>query len=695
MVESDTATRLRMIDRAVTTLTRSTEALLRAQDERDLLADVCKIAVDVAGYRLAWIGLSRPDALKTVAPVAQAGTADEYVQRIKVSWGDGELGRGPVGTAIRTGTTQVITDTETDPSFAPWRDAARQHEFRSVIALPLMRIDQPFGALAIYAGEPASFGGDVLRLLEDLARNLSFGITALRVKAEHERAVRELAESEESYRSLVELIPDAILVHAQGTVVFANPASATMFGAESTHLLAGRPVEDFVHEDDRASVAGRFNPPKEGRDVVECRMLRIDGSAFEAEIVATAITFNGLPARLLVVRDITDAKLGQQQMVQTAKLATLGEMAAGLVHELSQPLNIMRLTAEGALLFIERGKATPEWQAQQFELIADQAGRTAEIIDHIRIFSRRDTTPAITFDALAAVRSAIGTLEGQLRPEGIELLVDLPGEPMPVRGRPIQLEQVILNLLSNAHHAVCDRRASADVSYVPRIHIDARLDKGRLVIRVTDNGPGLTPQVRSRMFEPFFTTKEPGRGTGLGLSISFGIVAAMGGLLEVIDHKGGARFAVVLPVLNSVIDLPVPPPAPPAAIAPEAHIMVVDDEPAAAQGLAQNLREVGYRVSLCASGSEAFDRFMADPADVVITDLRMPAGNGEQLVEKLRDYDPLLPVVIVTGYPLTPSSLTESLQDDRCVIIKKPIAFGQLMDTIAVLLQPPAEVEER
>lgn len=700
MVDNDAATsRMRLIDRAVTALSRSTEALLRAADEQSLLDDVCRIAVEIAGYRLAWVGLSRPDQFKTVMPVAQGGTAQEYVQRIKVSWGDGDLGRGPVGTAIRTGTIQIVTDTETDPHFTPWRDAARKHDFRSVIALPLEREGAIIGALAIYASEPDAFFGDVLRLLEDLAHNLSYGITSLRVKTEHERAVRELAESEERYRSLVDMIPDAILVQAQGTLVFANPASATIFGAPSPGSLAGRPLDEFVCAEDRAAMSAWLAKPTDTATTIDCRMKRMDGTQFDAEVVETAITFHGLPARLLVMRDVTKGRQLQQQMVQTAKLATLGEMAAGLVHELSQPLNIMRLSAEGALLFIERGKATPQWQAQQFELIAEQAQRTAEIIDNIRIFSRRDTTPDITFDALAPLQSAIATLEGQLRPDGILLQVTLPSEPKPVRGRPVQLEQVILNLLSNAHHAVMER-STGDPDHVPRIGIDARAEDGSLVITVSDNGPGLAPNVRARIFEPFFTTKGPGHGTGLGLSISFGIVAAMGGTLEVIDRPDGACFAVTLPLDRAKGANPKPAtPAAPAfdAIpqgAAEAHIMVVDDEEAAAQALAHNLGEFGYRVTLRTSGSAAFDCFMSDPADVVITDLRMPAGNGEQLVEKLRDYDPLLPVIIVTGHPVATEVLSDSLRDDRCIILKKPVAMGRLTDVITTLLQPPDALEE-
>jgi two-component system cell cycle sensor histidine kinase/response regulator CckA len=688
MIAHSVADQLLQIDRAVTTLTRSTEALLRATDEAALLDDICRIAVDVAGYRLAWVGYARADEPRSVVVAAVAGSARDYVRMINVSWADTELGRGPIGTAIRTGQPQVVRDTALDPRYVPWRDAAKRYSFSSVIALPLGTGGQPMGSLNIYANEIDAFDQDVIRLLEDLAQNLSYGIGALRMKAEHEQAVRDLAESEERYRSLIELTPDAIIVHSHGNILFANPASQKVFGG----ILVGGSVLDLVDDSVRDMLARRVaNPPTE-RVVAEHRMKRLDGCIFDAEVVASTITFHGLPARILVIRDVTERKQVHEQLIQAAKLATLGEMAAGLVHELSQPLNIIRLTAEGALMFIERGKATSEWQAQQFQLVANQAERTAEIIDDIRIFSRRDTSPVQVFDALAAVRSALSVLAGQLLPDEITVITGLPDTMVPVRGRRVQLEQVVMNLLSNAQHALKEKRDQMGICWQAEITIAATCHAGNVVITVSDSGPGIPPQVRARIFEPFFTTKEAGRGTGLGLSVSFGIINSMGGRLEVLDQPGGACFAITLPIdenatlsAEEAVD-PVPtfPPA-------EGHIMVVDDEKAAAESLGRYLREMGWRVTLCTSGSEAYESFMKDPADVVITDLRMPAGNGEQLVERLRDFDPLQPIIIVTGHLGATERLAENLQDDRCAVLKKPVALSKLGEIVVTFLQPPSD----
>jgi PAS domain S-box-containing protein len=691
MLAHGIADQLHLTDRAVTTLTRSTEALLKAENELSLLEDICRIAVDVAGYRLAWVGFPLNDPMRSVAPLAAAGRAKSYLSEITVTWSDDALGGGPTGRAIRTGRAQIVSDVETEASFAPWKDAARQHGFRSVIALPLGDAQDIIGTLNIYAPEANAFDSETRQLLEDLTRNVTYGIRSLRLRAEHDRTARELAESEERYRSLVEMTPDAILVHNKGDILYANPAAARAFGAEHTSLI-GRNVVDLVPGDVKPMIIQRAANPPEGRVIAEHRMQRLDGTCFDAEVVGSPVCYHGLSARFLVIRDVTERHQVQEQLVQAAKLATLGEMAAGLVHELSQPLNIIRLTAEGALLFMERGKATQEWQAEQFELIADQSQRTAEIIDDIRIFSRRDTTPIQAFDAISAVRSALTVLEGQMRPDEIEVEIDLPPLPVTVKGRKVQLEQVVMNLLSNAHHALKEKQASQSPGWVATVSVSARRHARNLVITVEDTGPGIPPEVRSRIFEPFFTTKEAGRGTGLGLSVSFGIINSMGGRLEIRDRKSGACFTITLPIdTESVPESAAPSEGAPAAIPSSGHIMVVDDEKTAAAALGRFLEELGHRVTLCTSGSQAYDSFMTDPADIVITDLRMPSGGGEQLVERLRDYDALLPIIIVTGHLGATERLADNLQDDRCAVLKKPVALGRLGDIIVSFLQPPGE----
>lgn len=189
---------LRQASRALKAITECHQALIRSTDEMELLHEVCRIIVEVGGYRMAWAGYAEADARKSVRPVAQTGFHEGYVEKVNTTWADEERGRGPVGTAIRSGEPTVVRDTLTDPNFDPWRAEAQKRNFRSVLGLPLI----PFGALCIYATEPNAFDDEEISLLLGLANDLAYGIMALRGRAEQRRAEEALKESEQELRRL-------------------------------------------------------------------------------------------------------------------------------------------------------------------------------------------------------------------------------------------------------------------------------------------------------------------------------------------------------------------------------------------------------------------------------------------------------------------------------------------------------------
>jgi signal transduction histidine kinase/ActR/RegA family two-component response regulator len=182
---------LHRINRALKTRSECSEALLRATEESVLLNNICRIIVDVGGYRLAWVGFAEQDEEKSVRPVAQAGYEEGYLEIVNITWADTERGRGPTGTAIRTGNPYVVKDILTDPNFTPWRAEALKRGYTSSIALPLLAEKQVIGALNIYAAEPDAFDIDEVRLLTELANDLAYGIMALRIRAERKQAEEE------------------------------------------------------------------------------------------------------------------------------------------------------------------------------------------------------------------------------------------------------------------------------------------------------------------------------------------------------------------------------------------------------------------------------------------------------------------------------------------------------------------------
>ncbi|HSG33006.1 MAG TPA: PAS-domain containing protein, partial [Sphingomonadaceae bacterium] len=237
---------------------------------------------------------------------------------------------------------------------------------------------RPSGARLLIRANPLATGGWVLSLTD---------VTAER------RALAALEESEARYRKLVDMVPDLICIYRDGRFLFVNPAGAHQLGVDAPEDLIGRRILDFVHPDCheamRNSRPGSLANGASGQ-MFEFRALRDDGSEYAAEGISLEFSHRGEPAIIGIVRDITLHKLAQAQLVQTSKLATLGEMAAGITHELNQPLNRIRIAADSSLILMEEGKIDHGFEREQFERISANAVRMAEIVSHMAAFSRRE-----------------------------------------------------------------------------------------------------------------------------------------------------------------------------------------------------------------------------------------------------------------------------------------------------------------
>ncbi len=273
---------LRQSNRALRALSACDFAMVRASSEDQLLLDVCNILVDPGGYRMAWVAYAERDEAKTIRPVAVAGEEGGYLASAKITWADEVHGRGPTGTAIRTGKPCVVRNILQDENFAPWREDALRHDYASTVALPLIVDDQTLGALRIYSTRPDAFDEMEMRLLEELAGNLAYGIQALRASAERSNAAEELRRSEERFRQMTGNIREALwMVDPTGTrLLYANPAFEQVWGRppRSTYASAFGWLE-VIHPDDlhrvRASLGG--NVPQKDFEA-EFRAVWPDGS---------------------------------------------------------------------------------------------------------------------------------------------------------------------------------------------------------------------------------------------------------------------------------------------------------------------------------------------------------------------------------------------------------------------------------
>ena len=255
----------RRLNRTLNALGKSSQAMMRAEEEPAYLEEVCRLVVEDCGHAMVWIGYAEEDEAKTVRPLAHAGFDEGYLQTLDISWADTERGRGPTGTAIRTGEPNICRNMLTDPRFEPWRQNALARGYASSIALPLIAGGKAFGALTIYSREADPFSDDEVSLLGELANDLAHGILAIRLQVARVRAEQELRAREERYRGLVEVSPVAILVNRDNRIELVNPAALHLFGATLAEQLLGKSPFELFHPDYHAIMRKRIQELGEGR----------------------------------------------------------------------------------------------------------------------------------------------------------------------------------------------------------------------------------------------------------------------------------------------------------------------------------------------------------------------------------------------------------------------------------------------
>ena len=348
---------------------------------------------------------------------------------------------------------------------------------------------------------------------------------------------------------VVEQSPSSVVItDTKGNIEYVNPKFTEVTGYAPDEVIGRNPN----------ILKSGLNPPELYQDLWEClgsgrqwrgemHNRKKNGELYwESASIGPITAPDGTVTHFLAVKeDITELKKTQEQLIQSAKLATLGEMATSVAHELNQPLNVIRMTTGNVMRKLEKGTVDPTYLNEKLDRIAGQTERAAAIINHMRTFGRQADEKPAELDLSETMRKALDLMGEQLRLAGIDVSLDLPEACPPVMGHPVQMEQVILNLLTNARDAVKANGTEKKIALAVAGDDDGANDSVR--ITVTDSGGGISTNALEHLFEPFFTTKEVGEGTGLGLSVSYGIIRDMGGTIEAGNFNGGARFTITLP----------------------------------------------------------------------------------------------------------------------------------------------------
>jgi len=346
---------LRRLNRELRAISNCNQTLLRATDEQSLLEEICRIVCQEAGYRMAWVAYAEHDEAKSVRPVAWTGTETEYLANLGITWADTERGRGLVGTAIRSGKTCCIQNFATDPRLELWREGALQYGFRSGIALPLKdEHANAFGTLGIYSAQPNAFAPEEIRLLEELAGDMAFGIVTLRSRAARQRAEEALRESETRFRTFVDHAADALFIFdfEQRTIVDVNRQACESLGY-TRHELIGTTSLAFHLDSDRTAMESVAERAAAGETVFDTHWhQRKDGTLFPVEAHTSQFWYGGRRFLLKVARDVSDRLQAEEALRESErKYQELVEHANSIILHWQRDGRIIHLNEFGQRFF--------------------------------------------------------------------------------------------------------------------------------------------------------------------------------------------------------------------------------------------------------------------------------------------------------------------------------------------------------
>jgi PAS domain S-box-containing protein len=511
------------------------------------------------------------------------------------------------------------------------------------------------------------------------------------------RASHEADEA--GFRALVESSPDLVVVIARdGNVVYANAAAARALGfqghepREPREELRGQSFLSMIHADDRDHVTRALLAGNDHRSI-PARWVCKDGGARSTEMTAVPLAFDGAPAIAVVARDVTERNEIQAQLLRADRMAALGTLAAGVAHEINNPLTYLLVNVEHVLRRL-RALAASDSPLDELEKddasdiiggyvmslsqAVEGANRVRQIVRDLMTFSQGNVEQRGLVDVRGVVESAIQMAWHEIRHRA--RLVKSLSEVPPVEASEARLGQVFLNLLVNAAQAIPEGHANEH-----EVRVATRTDEeGRVVVEVSDTGAGIEAEALPRVFDPFFTTKAAGAGTGLGLSISHGTVRSLGGDLTVTSERGtGTTFRVVLPAAKAYLRAA---PAHARELRPAAkkRILVIDDEPLVGHAVARVLSDE-CDVKVMSSAREALDALKrGDRYDVILCDLMMPVMTGMDLYAEVVRTAPGVAArfVFMTGGAFTQRAraFLESVSNPY---LEKPLEMSKLRSLVA------------
>lgn len=490
---------------------------------------------------------------------------------------------------------------------------------------------------------------------------------ARRLALAREETSAKLVESERGFQRVIEASPYGIVLLKGGAVAYANSVVGRTL-CRSGEALLGRRLTEFVID---AEVV-QSGVLEDG----EHRFHAGSGHAHVEVVQGPEVLFEGDAHRLCVLRDISEKRAMESQLRLSDRLSALGSVAAGIAHEINNPLAYVLANANVLRSQIDELELEPVARETLTELtddVREGASRVRDVVRGLRTLSHPSDEELGPVELGPVVASAYAIVHSDLSHRA-ELFVDIPPSTPTVRGNEARLGQVVLNLLVNAAQAFTDARPTPG-----HVEVRATFDESRVQLVISDDGPGMSEEVLARVFEPFFTTKPIGEGTGLGLTICRRIIQNLGGELEVESTLGEGTVVTISLQVDRASKPNVH--VRKRALTPDyaAEVLIIDDEARVGASLARLLR--GHRCTVVASGAEGLERMAERSFDIVFCDLMMPEMTGMDVYETLRAQGggKEEALVFVTGGAFTARART-FVSSCSNTIVEKPFDAARVRD---------------
>ncbi len=692
MAESEES--LRKVNRSLRSFSECTKAMTRVDDELKLMEEICRICVEVGGHRMAWVAFGEDNQEKSLRSVAHWGAEGCFLENLHASWADTERGRGPAGTSIRTGKIVVYHNLLTNPLYRPWRAAVEKCGYTSCIALPLIEDGKAFGSLVIFDEQPHAVDVEEAQLLEELAGDLSYGIKGLRLKTDSTRQIEERL----MLATVMDQTSDGVITFdAEGIIQYINPSFADLCGVPAKEGI-GVSIHDFECSKRNPvfyrAILGVFssNEVLIGHFVNKKR----DGTEYDIDArVAPVFGRSGQVVRYVAtIRNVSESIGLQRQLRQAQKMEALATLSGGIAHDFNNILAIIITNMEMTL------EDVPEDSHLygSLELVLKAGLRGKSLVKQFLTISRQNEQPEKIIQLEEIIGECLSLLRSTL-PATIELRKHVDTESGRIVADPTQINQVIMNLCTNAGDAMRDKGGVLDIS-LSDIHLSTEdivrypgLQSGKYIkLIVADSGHGMTREVMDRIFDPFYTTKTQGKGTGLGLSIVHGIIKNHHGNIVVNSILDvGTTFTILLPKVERE-DSEIEGAAIAKVISGRGHILFVDDEVDYVAGMKVALERAGYTVTAETDSKRTLELFRKNPDrfDLVITDQTMPHMTGVMLAQELLSIRADLPIVLCSGSsPGTDTAVSPATAKASGIreVLMKPVERSEIHRVIQQLLK--------